>query len=166
MIKYMYFLFVEKQFFHEKLIVVPENIQSQDFKTKSYFHLGTRSSQFKIPTVPWWTLYVPTYLLFQPLSNKKEKEVKIDERSQNGDGFTCAKCDKWFKSERHYSKHVQTCSVSKSVENGEFKNKNHVCNFKNEGKIFLQKLIKLIFSAAKQQILWVVSLWGLCITFV
>ena len=27
-------------------------------------------------------------------SSKNEKEVEIDEKSQNGDGFTCVKCDK------------------------------------------------------------------------
>ena len=35
--------------------------------------------------------------------------------------------------EHHHSKHVQTCSVSKSVENGEFTQRIYVCNFKNEG---------------------------------
>ena len=40
-------------------------------------------------------------------SSKNEKEVEIDEKSQNGDGFTCVKCDKWFRIEGHHSKHVQ-----------------------------------------------------------
>jgi hypothetical protein len=63
----------------------------------------------------WFIHKIFTFFLFQPLPTKNEKEVKIDERSQNGDGFTCVKCDKWSRSERHHSKHVQTCSVSKNI---------------------------------------------------
>ena len=40
-------------------------------------------------------------------SSNNEKEVEIDEKSQNRDGFTCVKCDKWFRIEGHHSKHVQ-----------------------------------------------------------
>ena len=63
---------------------------------------------------------------------KKPLPTKIDEESKNVDGFTCAKCDKWFRREHHHYKHVQFQNLW-SVENGEFTKRNSVCNFRNEG---------------------------------
>ena len=54
---------------------------------------------------------------------KSEKDAKMVEKSQINEGFSCPKCDQWFKSERNHSKHIQTCSVLKSIENKDITSK-------------------------------------------